>query len=281
MEPNTLSFAAAFPAAINVAGASLETKWHGPGPDMAPTLVLLHEGLGCVSAWGRVPERLAEATGCGIFVYSRAGYGRSDACALPRPLTYMHDEALRVLPPLLDLIGLRRGILLGHSDGASIATIYAGGVQDHRIRGLILMAPHFFTEDMGLAGIARAKAAFDTTDLRAKLARHHGDNVDCAFHGWAGAWLDPAFRAWDIRECLNTIRVPILLVQGLDDQYGTLEQVAVAEAKTMCPLEPLLLPGCGHAPHHEASEATLAGIGGFLDRLWAIEAVQGPTPTPP
>jgi pimeloyl-ACP methyl ester carboxylesterase len=186
-------------------------------------------------------------------------------------MTYMHDEALRTLQPLLDEAGIKRCALLGHSDGASIAAIYAGGVQDHRVRAVVLMAPHFFTEEMGLVGIAQTRDLFATTDLRARLARHHGDNVDDAFAGWSGAWLDPGFRHWDITEYLPSIRVPILLVQGLDDQYGTLAQVEVAEAMTMCPLERLLLPGCGHSPHHEAGEATLSGVRDFLDRLWAME----------
>ena len=134
----------------------------------------------------------------------------------------MHEEARDVLPQLLDAIGFRRGLLLGHSDGASIAAIYAGSVQDHRVRGLVLIAPHFFTEDMGLAEIARAKEAYATTDLRAKLARWHAD-VDNAFRGWNDAWLDPGFRTWDITDALAYIRVPILIVQGEDDQYGTVQ----------------------------------------------------------
>lgn len=271
-----MSFADSFPHRLVFDGVGLETRWIGPGPQQAPTLVLLHEGLGCVATWGRFTVRLAEATGCGVFVYSRAGYGRSDAAPPPWPKAYMHDAGLRALPALLDAIGLRRAVLLGHSDGASIATIHAGGVGDHRIRGLILIAPHFFTESMGLEGIARTKVAFATTDLRAKLARHHGDNVDNAFLGWSGAWLDPGFRDWDIRDYLATIRVPILLIQGLDDQYGTLAQVEAAESATLCPVERLLLPNCGHAPHHEAPAATLDGIARFLRHLWAIEALPGP-----
>ena len=268
-----MNFAATLPKRLIIDGVGLETRWLGPDPAEAPTLVLLHEGLGCIGTWGRFPERLVEATGCGVFAYSRAGYGRSDPILPPRPLTYMHDEALHSLPALLDRIGLHRGILVGHSDGASIATIYAGGVQDHRIRGLVLMAPHFFTEQMGLDGIARTKAAFETSDLRARLARHHGDNTDGAFRGWSQAWLDPAFQAWDIREYLRYIRVPVLLVQGLDDQYGTLAQVECARAETLCPLETLLLERCGHAPHHEATQATLKGIGAFVRHLLEIEGV--------
>ena len=165
----------------------------------------------------------------------------------------MHDEAREVLPRLLDAIGFRRGLLLGHSDGASIAAIYAGSVQDHRVRGLVLIAPHFFTEDMGIAEIARAKEAYATTDLRAKLARWHAD-VDNAFRGWNDAWLDPGFRKWDITDELAYIRVPVLIVQGADDQYGTVKQIEAAERECYCPVEVALLPGVRHSPHREAPE---------------------------
>jgi pimeloyl-ACP methyl ester carboxylesterase len=149
---------------------SLEYRMIGLRPDKAPTLVLLHEGLGCVGLWGDFPEKLAQATGCGVFVYSRAGYGQSSPVTLPRPLTYMHDEARGVLPQLLDAVGFKRGLLIGHSDGASIAAIYAGTHQDHRVGGLALIAPHFFTEDLGIAAIVEARKAYETTDLRQKLA---------------------------------------------------------------------------------------------------------------
>jgi len=178
----------------------------------------------------------------------------------------MHDEAKEILPRLLDKIGFRRGLLIGHSDGASIAAIYAGSVQDHRVRGLVLIAPHFFTEDMGIAEIARAREAYATTDLRAKLARWHAD-VDNAFRGWNDAWLDPEFRKWDITESLGFIRVPVLIVQGEDDQYGTARQVEVARQECSCPVETVLLPKVRHAPHREAALQTLELISAFTNRL--------------
>ncbi|MBV9556937.1 MAG: alpha/beta hydrolase, partial [Pseudolabrys sp.] len=208
---------------LDIGGQHLEYRMIGPQPADAPTLVMLHEGLGCAGLWGDFPDRLQRETGCGVFVYSRAGYGQSSPVKLPRPLTYMHDEARQTLPSLLDAIGFTRGLLIGHSDGASIATIYAGSHQDHRVLGLVLIAPHFFTEDEGIASIADAKKAYETTDLRARLARWHKD-PDNAFHGWNGAWLDPGFRQWDITEQLGYIRVPILIVQGEADQYGTVAQ---------------------------------------------------------
>ena len=184
---------------------------------------MLHEGLGSVGLWGDFPEKLQAATGAGVFVYSRAGYGASTPVKLPRPLDYMHIEALEVLPKLLDAIGFRRGLLLGHSDGASIAAIYAGSHQDHRVEGIALIAPHFFVEDISVASIAEIKTAYETTNLREKLARWHKD-VDNAFYGWNGAWLDPEFRDWDISEYLAYIRVPVAIVQGADDQYGTMRR---------------------------------------------------------
>jgi len=244
----------------------LEYRMIGPRPDEAPTIVMLHEGLGCVGLWNEFPDKLQTATGVGVFVYSRAGYGRSSPVKLPRPLTFMHEEAREVLPNVLDAIGFRRGLLLGHSDGASIAAIYAGSVQDHRVRGLILIAPHFFTEDMGIAEIARAKEAYATTDLRQKLARWHAD-VDNAFRGWNDAWLDPEFRNWDITEPLAYIRVPILIVQGEDDQYGTQRQIEVARQECYCPVEVALYRGVRHSPHREAPALLLASISEFAGRL--------------
>lgn len=244
----------------------IEYRMIGPRPDLAPTIVMLHEGLGCVGLWGDFPDRLQQATGAGVFVYSRAGYGQSSPVPLPRPLTYMHDAAREMLPSLLETIGFQRGLLLGHSDGASIAAIYAGSVEDHRVGGLVLMAPHFFTEDSGIAAIAEAKKAYETSDLRAKLARWHKD-VDVAFKGWNDAWLDPDFRKWDITEQLAYIRVPMLIVQGEDDQYGTVKQIEAAERECYCPIEVALLPGVKHSPQREAPDETLVAISDFVARV--------------
>ena len=251
---------------IEIGASRLEYRMVGPHPDEAATFVLLHEGLGSVGLWGDFPDRLAAATGLGVFAYSRAGYGRSSASVMPRRISFMHEEARDVLPLVLDAIGLRRGVLLGHSDGASIATIYAGSVADHRIGGLVLLAPHFFTEAFGVAEIARMRALYATGDLRAKLARWHQD-PDNAFYSWSGPWLDPEFRKWDITEELAHIRVPMLIIQGEDDQYGTLDQVETAKQACQCPLETVILPGVRHIPHREAAEETLRAIVDFTARL--------------
>ena len=255
----------------------LEYRMIGPRPETAPTIVMLHEGLGCVDLWGEFPEKIAAATGAGVFVYSRAGYGRSSPGQLPRAVSFMHEEACEVLPRVLNAIGFARGILLGHSDGASIAAIYAGSIQDHRVRGLVLIAPHFFTEDMGLAEIRRARDAFASGALRGKLQRWHAD-ADCAFRSWSEPWLDPGFRTWDITDVLGYIRVPILIVQGELDQYGTLKQVEAAEQECFCPVEKAVLAGIRHAPHREAPELTLKTVADFINRLFR-EYHEGNKPT--
>ena len=254
---------------FTIARKRIEAAWHGPRPEQAPTLVLLHEGLGSVAMWKEFPQSLAELTGYGVLVYSRPGYGQSDPVDLPRPLTYMHDEAREILPAVLDQAGVRKAILIGHSDGASIATIYAGNRQDFRVRGLVLIAPHFFVEDVSVRSIAAAKDAYETGDLRPRLAKYHRD-VEVAFRGWNQAWLDPQFRDWRIDEYLAYIRVPILIVQGEGDQYGTPAQVAVAQRETYCPVEVRMLPGAGHSPQVDRPEDTLAAIGEFVTRLLAV-----------
>ena len=240
----------------------LETAWWGPGPDAAPTLVLLHEGLGCVALWRGFPAALAEATGCGVFAYSRFGYGQSDGKPLPWPVSYMQDEARDVLPHVLDAAGIREAVLLGHSDGGSIAAIHAGTARDKRLRGLVLIAAHFFVEALNITSIERIRQEYQQGDLRERLARYHRD-ADMAFRGWNDSWLAPAFRDFDITSCLPGIEVPILALQGADDPYGTEEQLRVLQRLARAPLEVRLIAGARHAPHLDAKEATLAAIARF------------------
>jgi pimeloyl-ACP methyl ester carboxylesterase len=251
---------------LAVGSSELEYRMIGPAPDVAPTIVLLHEGLGSAALWGDFPEKLQAATGAGVFVYSRAGYGASSPTPLPRPLDYMHVEALEVLPRLLEAIGFRRGLLIGHSDGASIAAIYAGGIQDHRIRGLAMIAPHFVVEEISVSSIADIKLAYEQGDLKGKLGRWHKD-VDNAFYGWNGAWLDPKFRDWDISDYLAYVRVPVQIVQGADDHYGTMKQIEIAEAECYCPVEVEIISGAAHSPHREVPDATLKAVTDFADRI--------------
>nr|WP_294512275.1 alpha/beta hydrolase [uncultured Rhodopila sp.] len=287
---------------LRVSGGLLETAWWGPGPAEAPTLVLLHEGLGCIDLWRNVPEQLAESTGRGVFAYSRFGYGRSDTTGLPRPVTYMHTEALDVLPEVLAAAGIGRYVLAGHSDGGSIAAIYAGSLAadaaspvsnvprvspvprvswpglarpsttssgsafSHDLIGLVTIAAHFFVEDLNISSIERIKTEYETSNLRDRLARYHQD-VDTAFWGWNGAWLNPDFRRFDITEFLPNIDVPILAIQGADDPYGTDEQLRVFEAAVHAPITVELIPGARHSPHLEAKDATLAAITRFITEL--------------
>jgi pimeloyl-ACP methyl ester carboxylesterase len=252
---------------LRVKDSDLEYRLIGPQPSEAPTIVMLHEGLGSVALWGDFPQALQAATGMGVLVYSRAGYGASTPVTLPRPLDYMSREALDVLPALLDAIGFQRGVLLGHSDGASIAAVHAGGSGDHRVRGVVLIAPHFVVEDISVASIAEIRKTYETTDLRTKLARWH-QNVDNAFYGWNDAWLDPDFRRWDISEYLAYIRVPVAIVQGADDQYGSIRQIAIAQEECYCPVDVTILPGAGHSPHREMPELTLSTISDFAGRIF-------------
>lgn len=249
---------------LEVGGDRLEYQRLTPAGGDELTLILLHEGLGCVALWKDFPSRLAQATGCRVLVYSRSGYGGSTPCPLPRPLTFMHDEGLGVLPDILDAAGVDEAILVGHSDGASIALIHAGGVRDPRVRGLVLMAPHVFVEELTLSSIRQAASAYQTTDLRQRLARHHGDNVDCAFWGWNRAWLDPGFLHWNIEEFLPAVTVPVLVIQGQDDPYGTLLQVEAIERQCRGPVRRLVLERCGHSPHRDQRERTFSAMADFV-----------------
>lgn len=219
--------------------------------------------------WRDFPQRLNAATGLSVFAWSRAGYGKSSPVALPRPLTYMHEEACRWLPSVLDATGFSDFVLIGHSDGASIAAIYAGDAADRRLRGLVLLAPHFFVEEVTVSSIERAKSAYDRGPLRARLERYHGSNIEAAFQGWCEAWLDPGFRAWSIRDRLDRIDVPTLLIQGREDEYGTTAQIEAARTAIRAPVTAIILANCGHWPHREKAKATIDAIAAFLAPVMA------------
>ncbi len=252
---------------LHIDGKRLEYRTVRGGMPGRPLLVLLHEGLGGVAMWKDFPEALVAATGCDVFLYSRAGYGRSDPVDLPRPLSYMHHEGLTVLPQLLDILDEHRVVLLGHSDGASIAIIGTGSTPDPRVRALILMAPHVFTEQVCIDSIRQARGAWQHGDLRERLGRYHG-NVDVAFLGWNGAWLDPGFLNWNIEEYLSAIKLPILILQGEDDEYGTFEQVERIRDQVRGPVVFRPLPACGHSPHKDQPEMTLQAIADFLQQYF-------------
>jgi len=255
---------------IHAAGHRLEYEWIRPRarpterpPDAMPALVFLHEGLGSVALWKNFPELVAEATGCSALVYSRYGYGKSDRLTQPRAVDYMHREALEALPEVLDALSVRDPVLIGHSDGASISLIHAGAHRQ-RARGLVLMAPHVFVEDVTIAAIAQAKTAFETTDLAAKLGRYHEDAVG-AFRGWNDIWLHPDFRAWNIEACLPRITAAALLIQGEDDQYGTMAQIEALERQLGGPVETAVFARCAHSPHVDQTQGTLEAIAEFVE----------------
>lgn len=253
---------------IDVRGHRLEYGAWGPADTSSsvPAIVLLHEGLGSVTAWRSFPADLATRTGWRVFAYSRAGYGASDPVALPRPTRFMHDEAIDELPHVLDALGLARPVILGHSDGGSIALLFAAH-HPARTRAVIAEAPHVFVEDVSVASIARMKAAYDTTDLRTRLARFHRDNVDVAFRGWNDVWLSPDFRSWNIEAELPRITCPLLVIQGEDDEYGTLAQVDAVASQAGGPTRTVILPSCGHAPHHHQRRPVLDEVDRFLRAL--------------
>lgn len=250
---------------LEAGGHRLEYTWIDPAVEAAPTLVFLHEGLGCLSLWRDFPARLAAATGCGALIYSRAGYGGSAPIALPRSGDYLHREA-GVLREIIQQLGIHSSILVGHSDGASIALIYAANRPLPGLAGLILEAPHVFVEDITLQGLAAAAELYHTTDLRERLARHHGENTEAAFWGWNDTWRQPGFKDWNIEGLLRRIQAPILLVQGEEDEYGSVAQLQAIEQQSGGSVETLLLPDCGHTPHRDQPERVLAEMLEFIRR---------------
>ena len=249
---------------VDVAGQTLECV--RIGIDRAgPTLVFLHEGLGSVALWRDFPQRAADATRRPALIYSRAGYGRSTMPAAARTPSYMHDEALVTLPALLDALDIADAILIGHSDGASIALIHAGA-RIRPVRALVAMAPHVFVEELSIASIAQVTRDYESTGLRDRLGRYHAD-ADSAFRGWSDIWLSPAFRDWNIEAILPGIDCPLLLIQGRDDEYGTLAQLDAIEHQVRGPVQRVVLPDCGHSPHRDQPQATLAAIAGFVSAV--------------
>jgi len=242
-------------------GRRLETAWIAPARAGLPTIVMLHEGLGSVALWKDFPERLADRTGCGMLIYSRYGHGASSLLEGDRPVDYMHREAEVVLPAVLRHFGIERPILFGHSDGGSIALIYAGFRPDD-VAGLILEAPHVFVEDLTVASIARVKDLYRTTDLAGKLRRYH-HSVDRTFWGWNDIWLDPRFKFWNIERSLPAIRCPILAIQGSDDEYGTRAQLDTIVAATPA-TEMVMLAACGHSPHRDQGAEVLERSATFI-----------------
>jgi pimeloyl-ACP methyl ester carboxylesterase len=254
---------------VHAAGRSINYEWVGgePGGKAGkPVLVFLHEGLGSIRQWRDFHARVAAATGCRALAYDRYGYGQSDVLLEKKRTTrFMHDEALHALPEMLAKLKIENPILIGHSDGASIALIHAGG--GHPVRAVAAMAPHVFIEPVCIDSIRKAAASFESTDLPARLGKYHRD-VRKTFYGWADVWLDPGFESWDIRaQYLPGIRCPVLGIQGYDDEYGTMAQLDEMDRHIGGPCELLKLESCGHAPFRDQPEQTLSSINEFIDKL--------------
>ena len=249
---------------IAAAGRQLEALHLTANSAASPTIVFLHEGLGSISLWRDFPQRLVAATGYSALIYSRNGYGQSDVLAELRAPDYMHREALDVLPSVLAQCEIDSPILLGHSDGASIALIYAGA--GNNVDGLIVEAPHLFVEEISLRGVAQAALTYRTSDLRQKLARHHRD-ADKTFWGWHDVWTSAAFRDWNIEAYVASIRCPILAIQGEQDDYGSAAQIQAIANVCRNNAELHLLSPCGHMPHRDQAAATLDLIRAFVLRL--------------
>ena len=255
---------------ITAGGARLECRWWGARDGSGSTLVLLHEGLGCVTMRRDFPDLLHRRTGLRVFAWSRAGYGGSDPAGLPRQVDYMHVEGREVAGAVLDAAGIDDAVLVGHSDGASIAIVHAGEHSDgpaRRIRALVLLAPHVFCEDVSIESIRAAGGAYRSGGLRERLARYHGDRVDEAFFGWHDAWLLPEFRQWSIETFLSDIAAPVLLIQGERDAYGSVAQLDAIECGVAGPVTRRWLESCGHAPHRERPAETLDAIAAFLAEI--------------
>jgi pimeloyl-ACP methyl ester carboxylesterase len=250
---------------ITAAGHRLHTRWIGARDGSGPVLVFLHEGLGSIELWRDFPDRIAQMTGCAALVYSRYGYGRSDPLRESRPPEYLHHEALEVLPAVLDECRITDPVLIGHSDGASIALLLAGAGLCP-VRGAVVMAPHVFVEDITIAGIEAAKNAWAEGGLARALARYH-DDAEAAFRGWNEAWLAPEFRAWNIEEYLSGIRCPLLAIQGVDDEYATLAQIDAIERQVSGPFERLDIPECRHTPWRDQPDLVADAITRFVAGL--------------
>ena len=248
---------------LSIAGRTLEYLRIEPTRDTGSTLVFLHAGLGSVSLWRDFPAALCRRTGCGAVIYSRCGHGQSENLREALPVTFMHDEAQQVLPALLDELGIRAPMLIGHSDGASIALIYAATAATPPA-ALILEAPHVFVEDVTIAGIEDTRSRFRTGTLRARLAEHHGGNVDTLFEAWTDVWLRPGFRSWNIEEYLPRVAAPTLVIQGLQDEYGTLRQVEAVVTGLPAGSQSLVLAACRHSPHVDQRAAVEDAMARFI-----------------
>ncbi len=248
---------------VVAAGRRLQARFSGPGAAQAPTLVFLHEGLGCIELWRDFPDALATACGCNALVYDRYGYGGSEALQGARQVSYLRDEARDALPEVLDAFEIERALLVGHSDGGSIALL-AAALHPKRVAAVIVEAAHLFVEAAGIESIRAAVEAYRQGSLRERLQRYHGANTEGAFRGWADIWLSPEFLEWNIEAEIAGVRCPVLALQGTADEYGTPAQLHAIARAVSGPVETAFIEGCGHALHHEGRERVLEAMTRFV-----------------
>ncbi len=251
---------------LELSGQKLEFDWIGPRPPHAPTLVWLHDALGCAATWRDLPAELSERTGFGCLNFSRRGHGRSTPITQARGNDYLHHEAWIVLPDVLAACGVRNAFIVGHSDGASIALLYASR-RPRGLRGIALEAPHVFVEDRTIEGIQQAVRSLAKSDLEEKLRRFHGSNADGVIRAWHETWLRPEFRGWNIEAQLADIHCPTLVIQGEDDEYGTLNQITAIAEQTAGPVQVVILEDCGHIPHRSHREVVVDTITRFVSEV--------------
>ena len=251
---------------VTIMGQDLEYRWLGPRPEQAPTVVFLHEGLGSAALWRDLPDRVAATTGTGVVQYSRHGYGRSSRKPHPWGVTYLHDEAEHWLPKVVDALGIRQAVLVGHSDGGSISAIAAGMGSVSQLQGVALLAPHVMAEPATLSGVRGAIEAFEKARLREHLNRYHGDNTDDVFWGWALAWEQMCAEGWDVRPLLEQVAVPVLVVQGDDDEYGSADQYLSIKDRVPGGAEVCVLPQCRHLLYRDRPAEVTEAICAFVGR---------------
>ena len=245
---------------------TLEFKVVGDLSSNNLSLILLHEGLGSVSMWKDVPEKIYDNTGYNVVTYSRAGYGKSSTVILPRPLDYMSIEAKKYLPEVINQLHLKQYILIGHSDGGTIAALNSASVQSNDLKGIVLVAPHFFIEKFNIESIKKIRNKYEKEGLREKLSRYH-DDVDNAFYGWCDTWLNPNFHSWDITDEIQNIKKPVCAIQGNTDPYGSVKQIEVLEKKLYVNVSKLILEKCGHNPFFERTEKSIKYIKSFINEI--------------
>jgi len=255
---------------IQTAGCQLRVKRIEPGPVTLlkdrPTLVFLHEGLGCIEIWRDFPETLCESIGCSGLVYDRRGYGGSEMFESPWPANYLDMESLTYLPALLEECDIDNAVLIGHSDGGTIALITAAS-HSNLVSGIITEAAHIFVEQITIDGIRRAVKAFETTSLKEKFFRYHKEHTETIFYRWANRWLSPEFQNWNIQDILPKITCPALILQGEDDEYGTAAQVMGIADRVSGPVDVKMIPNCGHVPHFQAKDTVLSEMTRFIEGL--------------